>query len=545
MFALRRACHTTSRPAVKKRVWLRRLAAFTTVLVGGGCVGAGALFVTDRPKFDTTIRISRCVRVALTMLIDYSWVFRGEHPDPMLVEAAHERNANRMRDLFFVNKGIYIKLGQYIGMMDHIVPDAYVRSLSGCFDQAPTSSIEDVERVLKEECGKGSAELFASFDKTPIASASLAQVHVAYTHSGEKLAIKVQHSHLAQCPWEIQALDIILRCVRYFQPNFGFKQIIEEAKVNIPNELNFTLEAKNANLCREIVQPFGQSVVVPRLVNDLVKRRVLGMKFEEGRHLCDAGALEALGISPHTVVRLMTEVFCHMTFRYGVVHCDPHPANLLVRKDSSGNVQLVLLDHGLYRHVSPRTRLIYSKLWKGIVLGDVKDIEEASSELGLVSPFMEKKHPGMTHTLIAAMLTGQDWNAISAEGGLGRVSSKAELAARDNLAKHVHEYFEGIKDVLDSCPRDLLLLLKTSDALRCCSNRLGGRTKDIFAITAKACIAALLREEAPASFTAPALRVDWWSLHHLSYRLSLLRAYVSVVLFMWWQDWAPVWLNPE
>jgi len=389
-----------------KRTWLRRLTTCTVVLVGGGCVSAGVLRATDRPKFDTGVRISRCVRVALTMLVDYSWVFWGEHPDPAAIERAHERNAKRMRDLFFVNKGIYIKVGQYIGMMDHIVPDAYVRCLAGCFDQAPTSTFEDVERVLKEECGKGSAELFASFSSTPIASASLAQVHVAYTHTGEKLAIKVQHSHLAECPSEIQALDIILRCVRYFQPNFGFKQIIEEAKVNLPNELNFTLEARNANLCREILRPFGESVVVPRLVDDLVKRRVLGMKFEEGQHLCDAGALESLGISPHAVVRLLTEVFCHMTFQHGVVHCDPHPANVLVRKDQAGRTQLVLLDHGLYRFVSSRTRLIYSKLWKGIVLGDVKDIEDASSELGLVSDFMEQKHPGMTHTLIAAMLTG-------------------------------------------------------------------------------------------------------------------------------------------
>jgi aarF domain-containing kinase len=474
------------------------------------------------------------------MILDYSWVLRGSRPDETSVERAHERNANRLRNLFFVNKGIYIKLGQYIGMMDHIVPESYVKALAGCFDQAPTSSFEDVEAVLKEEFGKSSSELFASFERKPVASASLAQVHVAYSHTGEKLAIKIQHRHLAQVPSEIQAIDLILRCVRYARPDFGFKQIIEEAKVNIPNELDFTLEARNSNLCRDIVQPFGSSVVVPLVYPDLVSRRVLGMKFEEGMHLCDAGALQSLGINTHTVVRMLTEVFCHMTFRHGIVHCDPHPANVLVRKDASGSVQLVLLDHGLYRFVSARTRLIYGRLWKGIVLGDVKEVERASTDLGLVSPWMEKKHPGMTHTLIAAMLTGQEWTSIASEGGLGRMDGHSEQSAKANLAKNVQEYFEGIRDVLDSCPRDLLLLLKTSDALRCCSNRLGGRTSDIFAITAKSCISALLDEEAPVTFTGmTGVKKTWWSLHNIPHSLSLMGAYVRVVMFMWWQDWAP------
>jgi len=277
-------------------------------------------------------------------------------------------------------------------------------------------------------------------------------------------------------------------------------------------------------------------VVVPEVYPELLSRRVLGMRFEEGIHLCDASKLEGLGMSRHSIVRLLTEVFCQMTFKHGIVHCDPHPANVLVRKDAKGGVQLILLDHGLYRVVSPQTRLSYGKLWKGIVLGNQQEMIQASAELGLVSPWMEKKHPGMTHTLVAAMLTGQEWSSISAEGGLGRMDGKADEAAK-NLAKNVQEYFEGIRDVLDSCPRDLLLLLKTSDALRCCSNRLGGRTSDVFAITAKSCIAVLLDEHEKASTASPLEGEHWWwPVRNVHYRLSLLRAYMSVVLFMWWQD---------
>ena len=99
-----------------------------------------------------------------------------------------------------------------------------------------------------------------------------------------------------------------------------------------------------------------------------------------------------------------------------VVHCDPHPGNVLVRARAGGQPQLVLLDHGLYRDVEESTRLHYCELWKGIVLADEDAIIRASKGLGVYSPMMEKLYPdrkgGVSHTLLAAMLTQKGWNHV-------------------------------------------------------------------------------------------------------------------------------------
>ena len=92
------------------------------------------------------------------------------------------------------NKGLYIKLGQHISMMDHVIPLEYQEELSKLLSNNPVSSIESVRKIIREDLGKDPNELFEKFEDEPIASASLAQVHIAYGRDGKKYAVKVQHA---------------------------------------------------------------------------------------------------------------------------------------------------------------------------------------------------------------------------------------------------------------------------------------------------------------------------------------------------------------
>eukprot|EP00471_Norrisiella_sphaerica_P014418 CAMPEP_0184501704 /NCGR_PEP_ID=MMETSP0113_2-20130426/48372_1 /TAXON_ID=91329 /ORGANISM="Norrisiella sphaerica, Strain BC52" /LENGTH=633 /DNA_ID=CAMNT_0026890559 /DNA_START=119 /DNA_END=2021 /DNA_ORIENTATION=- len=496
---------------------LRRIlmkSALTSAAVSA--TSATALYVYDDEVFGAAVRLTRCGVTAVQMSLSYSWHRWKKEGDEKIkaTQLAHEINAKRLRDMLFQNKGIYIKVGQYLGTLDYLIPKIYVDTMSGCFDHAPESTWEEVLETIQQQLHADPYSLFASITKTPVASASLAQVHRGVTIDGEEVAIKVQHPHLRRMAnTEVVIIESLLRGVRHFHPEFGFQWLVEEMKINIPKELDFIAEADNADRCRELLSSFGDTVVIPKIRRDLSTERLLTMSFEEGPNISDIKGIRSLGIESREVARTLSHVFAQLIFKHGFVHCDPHPGNVLVRVKRAGSaketgqqrhrlqqqpLQLVLLDHGLYRELPTRLRLEFCELWRGIVLADGAAIKNSSKRLGIRSKWMDQKFPGMdlSHTLIAAMLSAREWDTIVLKGNaLDRFDPKGtDQERREALSANVSEYMLGIVDVLNSCPRDLLLILKANDALRSVTAKLGGVSSDTFLITALACCRALLEE---------------------------------------------------
>jgi aarF domain-containing kinase len=498
------------------------------------------------------------------------------------LDAAHTRNAARLKAVLFANRGIYIKLGQHMGLLDYMLPPQYVSAMRGCFDEAPTSPWSAVRGVfLQDHGGKSPDELFSSFDRSPIASASLAQVHVA-TLNGEKVAVKVQHTGLqSMARAEIALLEQLLRVVHYVLPDADLQWLVDEVKFNLPRELDFNHEARNADRARTSLERFGDRVVVPRVHSELSTSRILVMDFEPGVQISDKAMIEGhCGLDPREVARLMSEVFCEMVFINGFVHCDPHPGNLLVRSTTSPSglkqPQLVLLDHGLYRDVDESIRLHYCELWKGIVMADEIAIQRASKGLGVHSAMMEALYPGreggVSHTLLAAMLTQKGWNHImdkdlsSLELPMPKLlvspqqqqqqqqqqrqrpqpqpqpqpqphgddAGTAAEAYEAELRMNVVEYLPGIMEVLQTVDRSVLLLLKTNDCLRSANARLGGRATETYIVTAEYCLKALSLNGPPRQIGGGGTIEPGWQ-----WRLGLWQASARISAFRavrWWQE---------
>lgn len=106
------------------------------------------------------------------------------------------------------------------------------------------------------------------------------------------------------------------------------------------------------------------------------------MSCEEGTPVTHVKRMSEQGINLKELANLISESFNHMIFKAGFVHSDPHPGNLFVRKDAQGQLELVLLDHGIYVELSETTRLAYTKLWRGILSQDEHAIKAASKEMG-------------------------------------------------------------------------------------------------------------------------------------------------------------------
>lgn len=524
-------------------------------------VGSAALFLRDRDDYDAFVRFQRTALLATRMLASYSWQLHVVvHPSDLAraeaLRGCHRRHAPELRALCFKNGGIYIKVGQLLGLMDHILPLEYVEALSGCFEACPRSSAEDVNMVFLEEIGKTPLEVFESFDEQPFASASLAQVHRATLPGGKAVAVKVQHRPLLKTTRsEIAGIDYLLRVIRSVEPAFGFEWLAEEVKESLPKELDFRLEAQNCARCRIILNRAGleNAVVVPNTHPNLTTQRLLVMDFEEGLSFAaTARDLQSHGVRPHAVVRRFAEAYAAMTFNEGFLHCDPHPGNVLWRRveEAPDGFQLVLLDHGLYRELPMELRLSYCRLWRGIALADGDGVLQATRELGVRSEWLVQKIDeegrdglgriasatasegscGDAETLagkmLAAMLTARSFRAVAdASGGLMRFDKDyrgKNSADEQEVARYIAGYYRGILEVLDTLPRAMILVLKANDCLRAIASKFGVPPSVPLAVSCLACCKAL-REVGDRS----------WRLWLFEWRCRLFLALEGAVSSRW------------
>ena len=180
--------------------------------------------------------------------------------DTQMMANAHQRAADWLLWLARTNKGVYIKLAQHLAQLDYLLPDEYTRTLRGCFDDAPRSSYVQVRQVVTEELGVAPEEVFHTFDPVPIASASLAQVHVAYLKGadggrGDKVAVKVQHHGLREtAEGDVDAVSAVVGILGWIFPNMPLWWLADEIAPYLPVELDFEQEAHHAARCRALYQ---------------------------------------------------------------------------------------------------------------------------------------------------------------------------------------------------------------------------------------------------------------------------------------------------
>lgn len=210
----------------------------------------------------------------------------------------NRKSAERLLKLCRENGGVYIKVGQHLANLDYLIPREYIEVLSSLFNDAPQSSIDSVHEVIQEDLGKSVDELFDDFCPTPIASASLAQVHVAYCkETGKKLAIKVQHKGLRETSkGDLFAVTRVVRVIDSLFQDFEFGWIADEMAPQLPKELDFTREGRNAEQAAEQLQGSGLACCIPKVIWENTSARVLTMEFEEGFKSTDIESLEASGL---------------------------------------------------------------------------------------------------------------------------------------------------------------------------------------------------------------------------------------------------------
>jgi predicted unusual protein kinase regulating ubiquinone biosynthesis (AarF/ABC1/UbiB family) len=293
----------------------------------------------------------------------------------------HRLNARRIERAIHDLKGLFIKVGQLISIMTNFLPEDFRRELEGLQDQMPPRPIDEIEGRIREELGKGPEEIFAWFDPTPIASASLGQVHEARLPDGRRVAVKVQHLDIDEIvKMDLRAIRRILGIVQWFVPVQGLDAYYSQVREMVLAELDF---AREADHIERIAANFAADGMVsfPRVVRDLSTRRVLTTLFVEGMKVKDKHAIDSHGIDRKNLAKRILTAYCQMIFVDGVYHADPHPGNILVRPDGG----IVFLDFGAVAELSPQMKEGIPRFLEGVIRRDTEKILAALRTMGFIS----------------------------------------------------------------------------------------------------------------------------------------------------------------
>lgn len=245
------------------------------------------------------------------------------------------------------------------------------------------------------------------------------------------------------------------------------------------------------------------------------------MEFEEGFKATDIDAIKKAGLKKRDVATLISSVFSAQVFTPdSPIHVDPHPANVLIR-EVNGMPQMVLVDHGLYKNVDNSFRMCYARLWRSLMLADLDGIKTACASLGV-----EKMY-----TLLAAMLTSRPYDEIMERAKTGSLSANIKDSKSDKamIAGYARYFLLDILNILDSLPRQMLLLLKMNDCLRHIDHSLGSPTNTLV-ITGKYAARALYLDTLLSS-TSWLERMCAWM-----YYMRVVMKVSAHDLVMWWSE---------
>ena len=437
------------------------------------------------PSAYSAVRFGRAALAVTKIIADYKLNLPA-YTDPnyeQVRSVIHWRTAERLKVLCYQNGGLFVKIGQHIGALDYVLPHEYVQTMKVFHEDAPYSPLSSLYALIQDDLGRQVSDLFEEFEEKPLGVASLAQVHKARLRSdGSLVAVKVQHPLVkAHSVTDLRTIILLVDIVHRIFPDVHFQWLVREIERNLPNELNFFLEAHN---CHRFSCTYRHmdSIRAPRINWDLTTSRVLTMEFVEGGRLDDRDYMLRHGIDPASVVTELDRLYRDMFFRRGWVHCDPHPGNILVKAMPSGP-QLIMLDHGLYVDVHEELRISYCRLWKALIDGDMPGVEQACSEMGVQD----------LYRIMASVLTQRSWETI-AERKLNVPRTQEEKSL---ITKRAMGMFSELTQVLQSVPRELIMVFKTNDLLAHVESSLGvPRRESYYLSLARECVGILGRHEA-------------------------------------------------
>lgn len=388
--------------------------------------------------------------------------FPSEEEYQNSLSKTHKKAAIITLDALRTNGGIYIKIGQHLGVMTYLLPIEWTKTMIPLQDECPQSSFDDIKNMFEYDTGIKMEDYFSEFDHNPIGTASLAQVHIAKLKSnGVQVAVKVEHPSLAKfVPLDVWLTRTVFNLMYKVFPQYPLTWLGDELQSSIYVELDFRNEARNSKQTNEYFKPYREltALRIPKVYSS--KQRILIMEFVGGARLDNLTYMDKHKISRSEVSSCLSHIFNNMIFQSGFVHCDPHHGNLAIRALDSPkyghNFEIVLYDHGLYRTIPQSMKVDYARFWLAMLDKKPDLMRKYGKRFAHIN---DDKYP-----ILAAALTGRDLNHATS----GDIESGRSQEEIDNMRELLMDdgMILDLMSLLASVPRIVLLIFKTNDLVR-------------------------------------------------------------------------------
>jgi predicted unusual protein kinase regulating ubiquinone biosynthesis (AarF/ABC1/UbiB family) len=373
-----------------------------------------------------------------------------------------QRSAVTYRKLAIEMGGVLIKVGQFLSSRVDVLPVEIISELAGLQDEVPPEKFEDIQRVAATELGEALDLKFIDFETTPLAAASLGQVHRAKlwiegsAESGEEGKENSKpHSHLQDVVVKIQrpeikeiistdlaALRTVCIWIRRYPPiakRVDLMSLLREFSSVLYEEIDYLAEGKNAEI---FAQNFTDrpGVKVPFVVWSHTTRRVLTLEDVYAIKITDYASIDDAGIDRKEVAKRLFDIYLHQFFEDGFFHADPHPGNLFVDPVEETNQEgskwlLTFVDFGMVGKVSSNLRDGIREFVIGLSTKDVDRLADAYIKLGILLP-----HADMNEIKRAdKMVFDRFWGMTMAE-------------LREISIQEMREFAHEFRDILYSMP---------------------------------------------------------------------------------------------
>ncbi len=276
-------------------------------------------------------------------------------------------------------KGAVMKVGQMASQYQDLFPPEIARALAQLQRQAPALPFDQIKAQIERELGQPLTDLFASFEPTPFAAASIGQVHRATLPDGQPVVVKVQYPGVDEsCESDLKQVRLALRLAGVLKIDRALQdRLFEEMRQSLHAELDYRQEAHNLQVFAAFHAPLDPKLVIPRVQVSHSSRRVLTLSEETGEPI-EVAATWPLEVR-NTLAQRLFAMMGQQIFVLNSFHCDPHPGNFAFRMDGS----VVVYDFGATKELPVAVVDTYRQLVQAARRGDMQMLEQQLRALGV------------------------------------------------------------------------------------------------------------------------------------------------------------------
>ena len=279
----------------------------------------------------------------------------------------------------------FIKIGQALSTRTDLLPQEYVQALGQLQDRVPGFSAAEAIALIESELGSSIYTLYRDFDRFPLASASLGQVHRARLHTGEDVVVKVQRPGLEKL-FNLD-FEVLHRLVRFanqwlaWTRKYKLEEIYHEFFELLYKEIDYIHEGRNADQFRQNFTGYPR-ITAPIIYWRYTTKKILTLEYLPGIKIDDRQAIESCGINVKEIIQLGICCFLKQLLQDGFFQSDPHPGNMAVSQD--GN--LIFYDFGTMAEVKPIAKDQMVKTFFAVLRKDTDEVVDTLTYMGLIEP---------------------------------------------------------------------------------------------------------------------------------------------------------------